>query len=187
MVWIGALLHYKNRLHNNNNPDDYGIHRDSECVQNIGSMVSTRLFIHWHLSSRMQVTKAGRALCWPNLFQHRVSPFRLSDSTTPGHRKIMAIFLVDPTIDPVVSATDIPLQQAEWGLEAFEQAHQDPQSRLSQLPRELFDLIVHHFPKTLTTLEETEAARLELMEERTASVIDHTETAYGVTFNMCEH
>ncbi|KAJ7693239.1 hypothetical protein B0H17DRAFT_933169, partial [Mycena rosella] len=52
--------------------------RGGQCVQDLGSMI----------------TKQGRALAWPNLFQHRVSPFRLVDTSRPGHRKILAFFLV---------------------------------------------------------------------------------------------
>ncbi|KAJ7602384.1 hypothetical protein B0H17DRAFT_1122397 [Mycena rosella] len=113
----------------------YGMDRDSECIQEIGAMV----------------TKAGRALSWPNLFQH-----------CPGHRKILAIFLVNPTVDPIVSATD-------------------------ELPQELRHLVKDHFPATVMSLKEAEAYRLRLMKERTAFVKKHTGTAYGNTFNMCEH
>ncbi|KAJ7895949.1 hypothetical protein B0H14DRAFT_2213989, partial [Mycena olivaceomarginata] len=71
---------------------------------------------HGHESSYKdrQTTKAGRALAWPNFFQHRVSPFKLADPSNPGHRKILAIFLVNPTQDCVVSVTDVPSQQAAW-------------------------------------------------------------------------
>ena len=37
-------------------------------------------------------------LAFPNVVQHRVSPFRLADPTRPGHRKLLALFLVDPHI-----------------------------------------------------------------------------------------
>ncbi|KAJ7471961.1 hypothetical protein FB451DRAFT_1251521 [Mycena latifolia] len=151
----------------------YGMDRGCECVQEIGAMV----------------TKAGRALSWPNLFQHCVSPFKLADPSKPGHRKILAVFLVNPTVDPVVSATDVPPQQAEWVAQAFDEACAAPASAsaLGGLPQELRDLIKDHFPATVMTLKEAEAYRLKLMKERTAFVEEHTEKAYGQTFNMCEH
>ncbi|KAJ7119641.1 hypothetical protein C8R44DRAFT_672496 [Mycena epipterygia] len=149
----------------------YGMHRDSECIQEIGAMV----------------TKGGRALSWPNLFQHCVSAFQLADPSKPGHRKILAIFLVDPTVDPIISATDVPPQQAAWAAEAFEEACAFPTSALGELPQELRDLIKQQFPETVMTLKEAEAYRLKLMKERTAFVHEHTEKAYGLTFNMCEH
>ncbi|NEE29990.1 DUF4246 domain-containing protein, partial [Streptomyces sp. SID7982] len=40
------------------------------------------------------VTPAGRCLAFPNVLQHRVGSFRLTDPTRPGHRKILAFFLV---------------------------------------------------------------------------------------------
>ncbi|GAA1980205.1 DUF4246 domain-containing protein [Catenulispora subtropica] len=55
-------------------------------------------------------TRAGRALAFPNILQHRVDPFRLADPTRPGHRKILAFFLVDPTVT-IVSTSDVPPQQ----------------------------------------------------------------------------
>ncbi|KAF8192397.1 hypothetical protein K438DRAFT_1762395 [Mycena galopus ATCC 62051] len=133
------------------------------------------------------VTQQGRALAWPNLFQHRVSPFQLSDSSKPGHRKILAIFLVDPTIDPIVSATDIPPQQAEWATDALEEALADPTSNLAKLPRELADMVKERLPTTLVTLEEAKEYRLRLMKERTVFETDHSLIAYNQTFNMCEH
>ncbi|KAJ7688952.1 hypothetical protein B0H17DRAFT_645604 [Mycena rosella] len=150
----------------------YGMDRDSECIQEIGAMV----------------TKAGRALSWPNLFQHCVSPFKLADPCKQGHRKILAIFLVNPTVDPIVSATDVPPQQAEWAAEAFEQACTGASVPGPQeLPQELRHLVKDHFPATVMSLKEAEAYRLRLMKERTAFVKKHTGTAYGNTFNMCEH
>ncbi|KAB8276593.1 hypothetical protein BDV30DRAFT_235665 [Aspergillus minisclerotigenes] len=38
----------------------------------------------------------GRLLTFPNTVQHRVSSFSLADRSKPGHRKILALFLVDP-------------------------------------------------------------------------------------------
>lgn len=55
-------------------------------------------------------TPAGRCLAFPNILQHRVSPFRLMDHTRPGYRKILAFFLVDPS-EKIVSTSDVPPQQ----------------------------------------------------------------------------
>ncbi|MFD3326833.1 DUF4246 domain-containing protein [Streptomyces sp. NPDC058701] len=55
-------------------------------------------------------TPAGRCLAFPNVLQHRVGPFRLEDPTRPGHRKILAFFLVDPS-QRIVSTSDVPPQQ----------------------------------------------------------------------------
>ncbi|MFF8934550.1 DUF4246 domain-containing protein [Streptomyces paradoxus] len=55
-------------------------------------------------------TPAGRCLAFPNILQHRVDSFRLLDPTRPGHRKILAFFLVDPS-ETIVSTSDVPPQQ----------------------------------------------------------------------------
>ncbi|MGA5037508.1 DUF4246 domain-containing protein [Streptomyces capoamus] len=55
-------------------------------------------------------TPAGRCLAFPNILQHRVGPFGLVDPTRPGHRKILAFFLVDPS-EEIVSTSDVPPQQ----------------------------------------------------------------------------
>ncbi|MDV5149572.1 DUF4246 domain-containing protein [Streptomyces sp. SBC-4] len=55
-------------------------------------------------------TPAGRCLAFPNVLQHRVGDFRLTDPTRPGHRKILAFFLVDPS-ERIVSTSDVPPQQ----------------------------------------------------------------------------
>jgi hypothetical protein len=55
-------------------------------------------------------TPAGRCLAFPNILQHRVGSLRLADPSRPGHRKILAFFLVDPS-ERIVSASDVPPQQ----------------------------------------------------------------------------
>ncbi|WP_338491392.1 DUF4246 domain-containing protein [Streptomyces sp. SJL17-4] len=55
-------------------------------------------------------TPAGRCLAFPNILQHRVGSFRLTDPSRAGHRKILAFFLVDPS-ERIVSTADVPPQQ----------------------------------------------------------------------------
>ena len=68
-------------------------------------------------------TPEGRCLAFPNILQHRVSPFRLADPSRPGHRKILAFFLVDPS-ERIVSTSDVPPQQpwAETSTMTLEEA-----------------------------------------------------------------
>ncbi|KAI8265544.1 hypothetical protein K4K58_011222 [Colletotrichum sp. SAR11_239] len=62
------------------------------------------------------VTKSGRALFFPNLLQHHVSSFRLADPTKEGHRKILALFLVDPAIEICLTfgATMVPSETEDY-------------------------------------------------------------------------
>ncbi|KAJ6589999.1 hypothetical protein DFH09DRAFT_1307454 [Mycena vulgaris] len=145
----------------------YDMPRGCPCVQELGSMI----------------TKQGRTLAWPNLFQHRVSPFRLTDPTKPGHRKILAFFLVNPATDPIVSATDVPLQQAEWTREAFAGAS----AATAGLPQELRDYVEEYLTDTLMTRKGAEAYRLELMKERTSFTVEHEKVVVQQPFDMCEH
>lgn len=58
-------------------------------------------------------TRPGRLVVFPNVLGHRVEPFELVDKTRPGHRKVVAIFLVDPKT-PIISTADVPPQQRLW-------------------------------------------------------------------------
>ncbi|KAF9481713.1 hypothetical protein BDN70DRAFT_919662, partial [Pholiota conissans] len=75
----------------------YGCEQDGPAVQNVGGVE----------------TQEGRLLTFPNILQHRVGPFKLADPTKPGHRKIVALFLVDPNIK-VISTAHVPCQQQDW-------------------------------------------------------------------------
>ncbi|KAG8931972.1 hypothetical protein FRC01_000496 [Tulasnella sp. 417] len=127
-------------------------------------------------------THAGRCLAFPNIYQHKVSPFELVDKTKPGHRKIVAFFLVDPKL-PGLSTTDIPPQQAEWYEDAMHQA--PATSLLQRLPAELVRETTRQVPN-LMSLDEAKKYRLELMDERTAFV-DIQDENYFADFNFCEH
>jgi hypothetical protein len=115
-----------------------------------------------------------------------VAPFRLLDPTKPRHRKILAVFLVDHSIEPIPSATDISLQQAEWTFDALEDARNDPNSLFSRLPLELLSLTQDYLAYTLLTRDEAEEHRKDLIEERTGFTRDRREEL-SYTFNMCEH
>ncbi|KAF8173776.1 hypothetical protein K438DRAFT_1728247 [Mycena galopus ATCC 62051] len=134
----------------------YGLERETHYVQDLGSIATT----------------AGRVLAWPNVYQHRVAPFRLLDPTKPSHRKILAIFLVDPSIKPIPSATNIPPQQGDWNLETLMEAGSNPNPLFSRLPPKLLYSIHSHLPKPVTfrTCDEAETYRLQLMKERTGFV-----------------
>jgi hypothetical protein len=56
------------------------------------------------------LTREDRLLVFPNVLQHRVSSFNLQDPTKPGHRKRLALFLVDPNITIPSTANILPQQ-----------------------------------------------------------------------------
>ncbi|KID84787.1 Armadillo-like helical [Metarhizium guizhouense ARSEF 977] len=127
------------------------------------------------------LTRDRRALFLPNVLQHRVAPFRLADPARRGHRKILALFLVDPAV-PVVSTANVPPQQKHWwlgrlGLDG---------GRGCRLPPELTAMMLRNveFPMDW---EAAVALRRELMEERTARESQTADRMGRVEWNFCEH
>ncbi|KAH8831228.1 hypothetical protein DL96DRAFT_1777437 [Flagelloscypha sp. PMI_526] len=148
----------------------YGIERDDHLVQSRGGCP----------------TEGGTCLAFPNIYQHCVSPFSLVDPTKPGHRKIVALFLVDPT-EPIVSATKILPQQREWFREAIHASPTSPcHDRFTALPSEIKDIIIDKI-NNLISLEEAKDERAELMKERSAFVTTFDDQVVNIGYNMCEH
>ncbi|OQD70907.1 hypothetical protein PENPOL_c001G07677 [Penicillium polonicum] len=105
------------------------------------------------------VCQEGRLLTFPNTVQNRVSPFSLDDRSKPGHRKILALFLVDPH-RRVISSANVPPQREDWGGERQQAVNQV----LSRLPLEL-QYIVQSYMDPLMTMDEAKAHRLDLMKD----------------------
>ena len=129
------------------------------------------------------VTREGRLIVFPNAMQHRVEPFHLEDSTKPGYRKILALFLVDP-YQRVISTTNVPPQQPEWWDEHLKLS----EIALEGLPQELKDAVKSNIPP-LVSLDEAKRQREELMDERSVYVEErnHEYINDGPGFSLCEH
>ena len=127
------------------------------------------------------LTKEGRLVVFPNVLQHRVEPFRLEDSSKSGHRKILAVFLVDPYLR-IPSTANVPPQRMDWWAEKVRSL-----DRIAELPPELVDNILDQAGDSPITLEEAKELRLELMTERTAFVDKVNNDYEQETFNFCEH
>jgi hypothetical protein len=154
----------------------FGCENEGPTIQNIGSVV----------------TSEDRLLTWPNVLQHQVQPFSLEDPTKPGHRKILALFLVDPHIR-IISTSVVPPQQRDWWAEVVTKQDQDSgsssgvKSAFSSLPTELKTRIVKdvdHFP---ISMEEAKQIRLELMDERTVHSEALDRAFHQHQFSLCEH
>ncbi|KIO24286.1 hypothetical protein M407DRAFT_77137 [Tulasnella calospora MUT 4182] len=131
-------------------------------------------------------TSQNRCIAFPNIYQHQVSSFKLVDPTKPGHRKIVALFLVDPE-HRIPSTSNIPPQQSHWTRKAIFEALAKGNHRMKvSLPVELVDMVVDHLDN-LMTLAEAKAYREELMDERTAFVDVVNEQHFCTDFNFCEH
>ncbi|QRW19907.1 hypothetical protein RhiXN_08882 [Rhizoctonia solani] len=146
----------------------WGIGREDPCVNRFGSVI----------------TRQDRCIAFPNTYQHRVSPFELVDKSKPGHRKIVALFLVDPaTYRP--STTTVPPQQSEWRASGIS-ANPVLKAAFNKLSAEIIDHINSLAEGTMTR-GEAEAYRLKLMDERTAFVAQNTKELFMAPFNLCEH
>jgi hypothetical protein len=121
-------------------------------------------------------------LAFPNVLQHQVQPFSLADPTKPGHRKILALFLVDP-FQRVVSTANVPPQQRDWWAEAV----QGLEGKLDQLPPELRHQVMTDVGDFPISLEEAKGLRQELMDERRAFVEDVNNLLESEDFSFCEH
>ncbi len=118
-------------------------------------------------------TREGRLLTFPNILQHRVDPFKLADPSKPGHRKIVALFLVDPNIK-ITSTAFVPCQQQEWWWEAIMATDSENESTrsvlkhkpaLRKVPLELLGAILEDVEYPFD-MKQAKALRLELMSER---------------------
>ncbi|RMZ11120.1 hypothetical protein D0860_03560 [Hortaea werneckii] len=127
-------------------------------------------------------TKEGRVLAFPNVLQHRVEPFRLADPSRPGHRKIVALFLVDPYVR-IPSTINVPPQRKDW----WQESALASESRFGNLPPELVENVVRNVDDFPIDLEEAKQLRLELMEERKVFVAAADAKLREDTFSFCEH
>ena len=121
----------------------------------------------------------GRSLCWPNILQHKVDSFTLTDPTTPGIRKILVFFLIDPN-KRITSTTTVPPQQQEWMEGEWERLH-----IFSFFPIEVRQLILQyiwHFPHTKALY-----VRDQMMSERKYFTQQNTQEVFLREFSLCEH
>ncbi|KAK6540654.1 hypothetical protein TWF694_008047 [Orbilia ellipsospora] len=127
-------------------------------------------------------TKEHRAIAFPNIYQHWVSPFQLADPTKPGFRKILVFFLCDPNDDTIPTTRNVAPQQPEHRADVEAVLREGP---LGRLPEEVFRMVMRDLPP-VTSLEEAKKYRDELMRERSA-FMDGTQAIQGRGFNLCEH
>jgi hypothetical protein len=122
----------------------YDVHQDGSTILRLGSVL----------------TRPGRLLAFPNVLQHQVQPFELIDKTKPGHRKILAMFLIDPHT-PILSTANVPPQRKDWW------AHELRKSApFASLPEELFEMIIDRVEDFPMSWQQAVEAREKLMKER---------------------
>ncbi|OAL06822.1 hypothetical protein IQ06DRAFT_311930 [Phaeosphaeriaceae sp. SRC1lsM3a] len=171
------------------------------CLQNYGSVL----------------TRQGRLLAFPNTLQHKVSSFGLIDPTKPGHRRFIALWLVDPG-KRIISTANVPPQQLSWyadnllgnNITTRKQALDKLPAELvtilqergvvssdgitgenAKLPIELMDMVREYVDADGHALpmglEEAKEHRLKLMAERSKHANDSEQEWDNRTYNFCEH
>jgi hypothetical protein len=130
--------------------------------------------------------REGRLLTFPNILQHRVLPFKRADPTKPGHRKILALFLVDPRMK-IISTANVPPQQRDWWAEVVLKEANETGQGLSKLSTELTDMVFEAVDDFPIGLEEAKKIRLELMKERSQYVTTQQNVFEQHSFDLCEH
>lgn len=170
------------------------------CLQNYGSVK----------------TPQGRLLAFPNVFQHRVSGFKLVDPTKPGHRRFIALWLVDP-FTRIISTANVPPQQADWwsdrafgalkandgtlpaeitqlllerglGGSQLAEAMSAKEAKGAKLPVELMEMVRKELGDALPmTREEAEEHRLKLMQARSSFQEEARGNWESVEYSFCEH
>ena len=128
------------------------------------------------------LTREDRLLVFPNVLQHCVQHFQLADTAQPGHRRILALFLVDPSIK-IPSTANIPPQQRNWWAKQI-----DEDGILSKLPPEISEHVYDEVEDFPLSIERAKEVRAELMAERGAH---HDKMASGdyidESYCFCEH
>lgn len=150
--------------------DIFGLQIQDAAIQEVGSVLC----------------REGRLITFPNILQHRVHPFKLQDPTKPGHRKIVALFLVDPTIQ-IISTANVPPQQKDWWAEQVEKDAISSEKGLAKLSTDLREQVFREVDEFPIGMEEAKELRLKLMEERKVYIQEHDYQLDRMAFSLCEH
>jgi len=145
-----------------------GVEQEGPAVQDLGQVL----------------TKEGRLLVFPNCLQHRVGPFELQDETRPGHRKILAMFLVNPH-RPILSSAHVPPQRRDWWADEVRKS-----GALSVLPNEIIDMTLSMVDDFPISWDQAVDIREKLMDERggfTQGLTDYFESVSGRGAFCCKH
>ena len=121
-------------------------------------------------------------MAWPNIFQHRVSPFELLDKTKPGKRGILVFFLVDPDNPMGYDSQNVLPQQRDWWLEKVDRVP----TLSTKLPKEVRDIIFDWVDDPMP-LKVAREYRQRSMDERKFIVDNQNEQIYEREFSLCEH
>ncbi|KAJ2927367.1 hypothetical protein H1R20_g9729, partial [Candolleomyces eurysporus] len=158
----------------------FGLRQHGDTIQDVGSVE----------------TCEGRLITFPNILQHQVQPFKLADPTKPGHRKIVALFLVDPN-SRIISTADVPCQRQDWWADEAMKTSQSSSARpnlpdsqaggVYKLPLELQKIVFDGVDDFPIGMDKAKEYRERLMEERKKFLLKHQENFAAGEISLCEH
>ncbi|KAK7464477.1 hypothetical protein VKT23_006647 [Stygiomarasmius scandens] len=122
----------------------WGLRDGDSCHQYIGSVP----------------IRTGLSVAFPNIYQHRHTPFQLADPTKEGRISMVSFFLIDPDIPPILSTSNVAPQQKEWIRQALDEWLDE------RIPSELIDRIMEEVESVLSEEESLHYSE-EMMKERT--------------------
>ncbi|KAJ3282428.1 hypothetical protein HDU79_009942 [Rhizoclosmatium sp. JEL0117] len=103
----------------------------------------------------------SRCVVFPNHFHHKAGAFELEDKTRPGHRKMLAFFLVNPDYQ-TISTADVGMQQVDWLAEELYEAC----GLKAKLPLEVVRLIALFTGAVMTEKEARVYARQDVEDKK---------------------
>ncbi|EKM61499.1 uncharacterized protein PHACADRAFT_248156 [Phanerochaete carnosa HHB-10118-sp] len=130
--------------------------------------------------------RAGHALAFPNIYQHRFTDVRLEDTARPGALTLLSLHLVDPELtggggdddasDLEVPATNrVPAQQTAWVRAALEESID------TRVPEEIIERIMD-FVEGVLTDDEAAASAHAMKHERVQFWKEHNQLWFSLPF-----
>ena len=128
--------------------------------------------------------RAGHAIAFPNIYQHRFTDVRLEDTSRPGALTLLSLYLVDPELtgrpdEPsdfeVLATNRVPPQQAAWARRALEESI-DP-----RVPEEIIERIMA-FAEGVLSDEEAAGYAREMKQERVRFWKEHNRLWFSLPF-----
>lgn len=141
----------------------WGLRDGASCTQRLGG----------------KCLREGFSIAFPNIYQHRIGPSRLVDTTKPGFTTLMGLYLVDPDLDDsaVPSALTVPPQQKAWMKDAVE-ANLD-----IRIPGEIVETIIEMVDGVMTEKESYAFAK-EMRKDRETFLNRHNQFWCCLPFDL---
>jgi len=141
---------FPSRGHQDMTIKTWGLQTGDPCHQYIGSVP----------------LRQGLCIAFPNIYQYHLTPFSLTDPLKEGHQRIIGLYLVDPSIAPLVSTQAVPPQQKAWMRSSLETRTR------GIFPVELIDKVLNEVDGVMDVDEALKRRERMVMERTRLSVLN---------------